>query len=127
MPSAPASFLDPVLLARISDLSLLARTVVDVFMHGHHRSMRRGSSTDFAQHRAYQPGDDPRLLDWKLLGRTDRLYVEAYDADTNASAMFSLDASACMGYGRGGVKRFDYSRFLAPPWAWLSHRAGERV
>ncbi len=127
MPSAPASFLDPVLLARISDLGLLARTVVDGFMHGHHRSMRKGSSTDFAQHRAYQPGDDPRLLDWKLLGRTDRLYVKEYDADTNASVMFALDASASMGYGSGSVKKFDYARFLVASLAWLSQRQGDRV
>src|SRR5258708_34100727 len=127
MPSAPASFLDPVLLARISDLGLLARTVVDGFMHGHHRSMRKGSSTDFAQHRAYQPGVDPLLLDWKLLGRTDRLYVKEYDADTNASVMFALDASASMGYGSGSVKKFDYARFLVASLAWLSQRQGDRV
>jgi uncharacterized protein (DUF58 family) len=86
--TAPASFLDPALLARISDLSLLARTVVDGFMHGQHRSLRTGSSMDFAQHRSYQPGDDLRRIDWRVFGRTDRFYVKEYEADTNASVMF---------------------------------------
>src|SRR5206468_7403602 len=96
VPAAPASFLDPALLARISDLALLARTVVDGFMHGQHRSLRRGSSSDFAQHRAYQPGDDLRRIDWRVYGRTDRFYVKEYEADTNASVLFALDASGSM-------------------------------
>jgi len=112
VPSAPASFLDPALLARISDLALLARTVVDGFMHGQHRSMRKGSSTDFAQHRAYQPGDDLRRIDWRLLGRTDRFYMKEFEADTNASVLFALDSSASMDYGSKGVTKYDYGRFL---------------
>src|SRR5687767_15546800 len=83
--TAPATYLDPVLLARIGDLALLARMVVDGFMHGMHRSRRVGLSLDFAEHRAYQPGDDIRRIDWRLYGRTDRFYVKEYEADTNAS------------------------------------------
>ena len=127
MPTAPASFLDPVLLARISDLALLARTVVDGFMHGQHRSMRKGSSTDFAQHRAYQPGDDLRRIDWRLLGRTDRFYMKEFEADTNASVIFALDSSASMDYGSGGVTKYDYGRFLIASLAWLSQAQGDRV
>ena len=127
MPTAPASFLDPVLLARISDLALLARTVVDGFMHGQHRSMRKGSSTDFAQHRAYQPGDDLRRIDWRLLGRTDRFYMKEFEADTNASVIFALDSSASMDYGSHGVTKYDYGRFLIASLAWLSQAQGDRV
>ena len=127
MPAAPASFLDPVLLARISDLALLARTVVDGFMHGQHRSMRKGSSTDFAQHRAYQPGDDLRRIDWRLLGRTDRFYMKEFEADTNASVVFALDSSASMDYGSKGVTKYDYGRFLIASLAWLSQAQGDRV
>ena len=127
MPTAPASFLDPVLLARISDLALLARTVVDGFMHGQHRSMRKGSSTDFAQHRAYQPGDDLRRIDWRLLGRTDRFYMKEFEADTNASVIFALDSSASMDYGSGAVTKYDYGRFLIASLAWLSQAQGDRV
>ena len=112
MPAAPASFLDPALLARISDLALLARTVVDGFMHGQHRSMRKGSSMDFAQHRSYQPGDDLRRIDWRVFGRTDRFYVKEFEADTNASVIFALDSSASMDFGSGAVTKYDYGRFL---------------
>jgi len=127
VPTAPASFLDPALLARISDLALLARTVVDGFMHGQHRSMRRGSSSDFAQHRSYQPGDDLRRVDWKLLGRTDRFFVKEFEADTNASVTFALDSSASMDYGSGKVTKFDYGKFLVASLAWLSQQQGDRV
>ena len=127
MTSAPAALLDPVLLARISDLALLARTVVDGFMHGQHRSLRKGSSADFAQHRAYQPGDDLRRIDWRVYGRTDRFYVKEYEADTNASVLFALDSSASMDYGSGGVTKYDYGRFLIASLAWLSQAQGDRV
>jgi uncharacterized protein (DUF58 family) len=125
--TAPSALLDPALLARISDLTLLARTVVDGFMHGQHRSLRRGSSSDFAQHRAYQPGDDLRRIDWRVYGRTDRFYVKEYEADTNASVLFALDASASMDYGSGTVTKYDYGRFLVASLAWLSQHQGDRV
>ena len=127
MATAPSALLDPALLARISDLALLARTVVDGFMHGQHRSLRRGSSVDFAQHRSYQPGDDLRRIDWRVYGRTDRFYVKEYEADTNASVLFALDASASMDYGSGTVTKYDYGRFLVASLAWLSQHQGDRV
>jgi uncharacterized protein (DUF58 family) len=125
--ATPAAFLDPALLARIGDLALLARTVVDGFMHGIHRARRVGLSLDFAEHRAYQPGDDIRRIDWRVYGRTDRFYVKEYEADTNASVTFALDASASMDFGSGPVTKFDYGRFLVASLAWLSQRQGDRV
>src|SRR3954463_8821164 len=107
MTGAPQSFLDPSLLGKISDLALLARTVVDGFMHGQHRSMRKGSSMDFAQHRSYQPGDDLRRIDWRVFGRTDRFYIKEYEADTNASVVFALDSSASMDFGSGALTKYD--------------------
>jgi len=127
MPVAPAAFLDPALLATISDLALLARTVVDGFMHGQHRSMRKGSSLDFAEHRSYQPGDDLRRIDWRVYGRTDRFYIKEYDADTNASVLFAVDASGSMDWGSGTVTKFVYARMLAASLAWLSQSQGDRV
>jgi len=127
MPAAPASFLDPSMLARISDLALLARTVVDGFMHGQHRSMRKGASLDFAEHRSYQPGDDLRRIDWRVYGRTDRFYIKEYDADTNASVVFAIDSSGSMNFGSGSVTKFDYARFLVASLAWLSQHQGDRV
>ena len=127
MPVAPAAFLDPSLLAKISDLALLARTVVDGFMHGQHRSLRKGSSLDFAEHRSYQPGDDLRRIDWRVYGRTDRFYIKEYDADTNAGVLFALDSSGSMDYGSGTVTKFAYGRMLAASLAWLSQSQGDRV
>jgi uncharacterized protein (DUF58 family) len=115
------------MLARISDLALLARTVVDGFMHGQHRSMRKGSSLDFAEHRSYQPGDDLRRIDWRVYGRTDRFYIKEYDADTNASVVFALDQSGSMDFGSGAVTKFEYARFLTASLAWLSQQQGDRV
>jgi len=125
--TAPAAFLDPALLARIGDLPLLARTVVDGFMHGLHRARRVGLSLDFAEHRAYQPGDDIRRIDWRVFGRTDRFYVKEFEADTNASVTFALDASGSMDFGSGALTKFGYARMLVASLAWLSQRQGDRV
>ncbi|MGV3707863.1 MAG: DUF58 domain-containing protein [Gemmatimonas sp.] len=127
MATAPAAFLDPAMLARISDLALLARTVVDGFMHGQHRSLRKGSSSDFAEHRSYQPGDDLRRIDWRVFGRTDRFYMKEYEADTNASVVFMLDASGSMDFGSGALTKFRYGQFLVASLAWLSQQQGDRV
>jgi uncharacterized protein (DUF58 family) len=127
VPAAPAAFLDPALLARLSDLALLARTVVDGFMHGQHRSLRKGSSLDFAEHRSYQPGDDLRRIDWRVYGRTDRFYIKEYDADTNAGVLFALDRSGSMDFGSGAVTKFAYARMLTASLAWLSQSQGDRV
>ena len=124
---APETLLDPALLARISDLPLLARTVVDGFLHGLHRSARKGLSLDFAEHRRYQPGDDLRRIDWKAYARTDRLYVKEYEADTNAGVLFALDVSGSMDYASGAVNKFAYGRMLVAALAWLAQRQGDRV
>jgi uncharacterized protein (DUF58 family) len=125
--TAPTTLLDPALLARIADLPLLARTVVDGFLHGLHRSARKGLSLDFAEHRPYQPGDDLRRIDWKAYARTDRFYVKEYDADTNAAVVLALDCSGSMDYASGGVNKFTYARMLVASIAWLAQRQGDRV
>lgn len=125
--TAPVNFLDPAVLGRIGDLALLARTVVEGFMHGLHRSPRKGFSTDFAQHRQYQPGDDLRFIDWKAFARTDKFYLKEYEADTNSAVIFALDASGSMDFKTGPVTKFDYGRFLIAALAWLSQHQGDRV
>jgi uncharacterized protein (DUF58 family) len=125
--AAPSTLLDPALLARIADLPLLARTVVDGFLHGLHRSARKGLSLDFAEHRPYQPGDDLRRIDWKAYARTDRFYVKEYDADTNAAVVLALDCSGSMDFASRGVNKFAYARMLAASLAWLAQRQGDRV
>lgn len=95
------SFLDPAVLARIDNLELLAKTVVDGFMQGVHRSPHLGLSMDFAEHRAYMPGDDIRRIDWRVYARTDRFYIKQFEAETNADVGFLLDVSASMDYRSG--------------------------
>lgn len=126
---APAvtSFLDPKVLAAIGNLELLARTVVDGFLHGLHRSSRLGLSMEFAEHRQYVPGDDIRRIDWRVYGRTDRFYLKTYEAETNASVSILLDVSPSMTYASSGVSKLDYGRFLAASLAWFSARQRDRV
>src|SRR5215813_13190744 len=90
------ALLDPALLARIGDLELAARTVVDGLVSGPHRSPFHGYSAEFSQYRQYRPGDDLKYLDWKLLARTDRLYTKQFRETTNMSALIVMDASASM-------------------------------
>ena len=126
-PRVRTSFLDPAVLARIDNLQLLARTVVEGFMQGIHRSPYLGMSMDFAEHRPYMPGDDIRRIDWRLYARTDRFYIKQFEAETNADVGFLLDTSASMGYGSGEVTKLDYGRFLTACLAWFSAGQKDRV
>src|ERR671921_2339221 len=122
-------FLDPEVLARIGSLELLARAVVEGFIAGLHRSPFTGFSTEFTEYRQYNPGDDLRYLDWRLLGRTDRFFIKKYRADTNAQVTLLLDTSGSMRYaGReGGVTKLQYARFLAASLAHLAARQQDAV
>lgn len=104
---------DPRLLARLARLELRARTAVEGLQGGRHRSRARGSSTTFAQHREYAPGDDPRRLDWKLLARTDRPIVREYEEETSLTLWIVLDASASMGFGSLDWSKAQYASWLA--------------
>ncbi|MDH3496557.1 MAG: DUF58 domain-containing protein [Gemmatimonadota bacterium] len=120
-------FLDPTVLARIDNLELAARTVVDGFISGLHHSPYLGVSTDFAEHRPYMPGDDIRRVDWRVFGRTDRFYVKEFEADTNANLLVALDVSRSMDYGSGTLTKLDYGRILAASLLYLSRRQRDRV
>src|ERR1700709_2652454 len=97
--SAPTSFLDPAVLGKIGNLELLARTVVEGFINGLHRSPHLGASTEFAQHRLYMPGDDIRRIDWRLYARSDKFFIKEYEAETNTNLTLILDVSPSMRYG----------------------------
>jgi len=110
--------LDPAVLDRLSNLSVVARKVVEGFMAGHHRSPHRGSSVEFAQHRQYAPGDELRAIDWRVFARSERLVVKEYVEETNLSCNILLDASESMGFGSGAHTKLDYARWAA---AALTH------
>jgi uncharacterized protein (DUF58 family) len=120
-------FLAPEVLARVNSLELVARAVVEGFISGLHRSPFLGFSTDFAEHRQYMPGDDVRHLDWKLLARTDRLFIKKYQADTNTRINILVDASASMGYASGAVSKLQYAQFLAASLAFLGVRQHDSI
>lgn len=122
-----ARFLDPAVLARIGSLELLAKSVVDGFLTGLHRSPYLGFSTDFAEHRAYMPGDDVRRIDWRLYARTDRHYIKLFEAETNANFVVLLDSSRSMDYGSHEVTKLDYARYLAACLGYLSNKQRDRV
>lgn len=128
MKTAPgARLLDPVVLSRIGDLELIARSVVEGFITGLHHSPHFGMSVDFAEHRAYMAGDDIRRIDWRVYARTDRYYVKQFEADTNTDVTVILDTSASMSFASKGVSKFEYGRMLAACLAYFSSRQRDRV
>ena len=115
-------FLDPEVLAGISSLDLLAKTVVDGFVAGLHRSPDFGFSQEFAEYRAYTPGDDLRHVDWNLFARTERCYLKRYRGETNSQLTVLLDASNSMQYTSGPPLKLDYARFIAAALFYLAIR-----
>lgn len=113
-------FLDPGVLASISSLDLVAKTVVDGFVAGLHRSPDFGFSQEFAEYRAYTPGDDLRHVDWNLFARTERCYLKRYRGETNSQLAVLLDASNSMLYTSAVVKKMDYARFIAASLFYLA-------
>ena len=126
-PTSSTRFMDPKILGRIDNLELLAQTVVEGFISGLHRSPYLGRSVDFAEHRAYMPGDDIRRIDWRLFARADRFYVKEFEADTNTSFTLILDVSRSMTFGSQGITKLDYARYLAACLAYFSNKQRDRV
>src|SRR6186713_2204365 len=116
-------FLDPAVIARLGTMELKARTVVEGFLSGLHRSPYKGFSVEFAEYRQYLPGDDLSTLDWKVYARTDRHYVKKFEEETNLECHLLLDVSASMGY-RGGaaMSKIEYGSVLAASLAYLMNR-----
>jgi uncharacterized protein (DUF58 family) len=113
-------FLDPAVLAGISGLDLIAKTVVDGFVAGLHRSPDFGFSQEFAEYRAYTPGDDLRHVDWNLFARTERCYLKRYRGETNSQLTILLDASNSMNYSSHAVSKMDYARYTAASLFYLA-------
>jgi uncharacterized protein (DUF58 family) len=121
------AFLDRETVHRLGSLALSSRYVVEGNLAGAHRSPRRGSSTEFADHRAYIEGDDPKHIDWKAYGRTERHYVKRYEDETNLRVYLVVDRSASMGYGMGGMTKYRYACTLAAAIAYIVVKARDSV
>ena len=126
-PLTPDQLLDPVAIARAESLGLHARSIVEGYMAGEHKSPYRGFAIEFSQHREYTHGDDTRHLDWKVLGRTDRYYIKQYEQETNYVAHLLLDGSESMNYGSGRLTKLHYGKMMAACLAYLILHQGDAV
>jgi uncharacterized protein (DUF58 family) len=122
-----ADLLAPAALAALGGVEFVAQRVVEGFIAGLHRSPHRGFSVEFAEHRAYQPGDDLRHIDWRVFGRSDRYYVKQYEQETNLRAYLLLDTSASMAWSSAPAlpPKLWYARQLAACLALLLLRQGD--
>jgi uncharacterized protein (DUF58 family) len=128
MPEGIASFLKPAELHKLGRLVINSRYVVEGSLAGRHRSPNKGSSTEFAEHRNYNPGDDPKHLDWKVLGRTDRYFVRRYEDETNLRVYLVIDRSASMAYASDGRQsKYDYACHLAAAIGYIVVKAKDSL
>jgi uncharacterized protein (DUF58 family) len=126
--AAGLRYLDPAVIARLGTMELRARTIVEGFLSGLHRSPYKGFSVEFAEYRQYLPGDDLSTLDWKVYARSDRFYVKKFEEETNVDCHLLLDTSASMGYAsKGTVTKLAYGSFLAGALAYLMTRQRDAV
>lgn len=127
MPETPTRFIKPQILSKISNLELLARSVVEGFISGLHKSPYKGFSVEFMEYRPYIPGDNLMHVDWKLYARTDRFYVKQYEEETNTNLNILVDVSQSMGYQSNGLSKVRYSFYLAASLAYFMIRQQDAV
>jgi len=113
-------YLQPDVVAKLSNMELVARLVVEGFITGLHKSPYHGFSVEFAEHRQYMPGDEPKHIDWKIYGKTDRYYIKQFEEETNLKSYIILDASKSMSFASNGrMKKLEYASYIAAALAQL--------
>ncbi len=117
--------LKPELLNTVNGLELVARIIVEGFMSGSNRSQSIGVGYEFSQYRSYEPGDDLRLLDWKMYGRSERYYIKQSEIETNITVKFILDASKSMEYKEKGISKLQYAKVMAAALAYLARKQSD--
>lgn len=126
--NAPRKYTDPAVIAKLSNMEMRARFVVEGFITGLHKSPYHGFSVEFAQHRQYMPGDEIRRIDWKVYGRTGRHYVKQYEEETNLKAYIVVDASASMTFQyEKRITKLDYACYLASALSYLMIKQRDAV
>jgi len=127
--AADRSWLDPAVFARVDNLELVARFIVEGFLLGLHRSPYHGYAAEFAAYREYAPGDDLRFVDWKVYGRSDRFYVKQFSENTNLACLIALDCSGSMALagGRSGLTKYRYAGTIAAALTHLLTKQGDAV
>lgn len=128
-PTIHRDLLDPVTLAGMGNLALMARSAVEGFLSGMHRSLFHGFGTEFLQYRNYTPGEDLKYLDWKVMARTGKLYSKVFQEETNMNCYVLMDASASMDYqgSRAPCSKFHYARIAAACIGYLARRQGDNL
>lgn len=119
-------FLRPEDMRRVSSYEFAPKALVEGYFSGRHRSLEKGSSTEFRDYRQYVEGDDPSRIDWRVFARSDRHYVRNFHQETSMNCYIMLDCSASMGFGQGTTK-LEYSSFFAAALAYLVVRSKDRV
>lgn len=119
--------LKPEILSNVKHLELVAKVIVDGYLSGLNRSHRVGSGMEFSQYRSYEPGDDLRLLDWKMLARSSRYYIKQSEIDTNISVKFILDASNSMQHKENAITKIEFARLLIASLGYLAQTQGDAL
>jgi len=122
-----AAFLKPEEMHKLGRLVLLSRYVVEGNLAGAHRSPLRGPSSEFADHKSYGQGDDPKHIDWRVLARTDKYFVKRFEDETNLRVYLAIDRSASMGYGSHDVTKFQYACHLAAAFGYVVVKSRDSV
>src|SRR4051812_5108558 len=120
-------YFDPEGLARVGHMELVARQVVEGFLTGRHRSPYHGFSVEYLDHRPYTPGDDLRMIDWKILARTDKYHVKLFEDETNLRAHIILDCSKSMAFSSGGITKLAYGSMMAAALSYLCLKQNDAV
>jgi uncharacterized protein (DUF58 family) len=120
--------LSPEDVRKLENYELAARLLVEGWLSGRHQSRQRGSSIEFHEYRGYAPGDDPKLVDWRVYARTDRLFLKTFEQETNMELHLFVDSSGSMGFPvQGEVSKLEFASFFAACLAWLVVRQGDKV
>lgn len=119
--------LKPEIINSVSGMALISRIIVDGFLNGLNHSRRVGYGMEFSQYRAYESGDDLRLLDWKMLARSGRYYIKQSEIDTHISVKFIMDSSLSMQHQEDGLTKLDYAKIITSSLAYLSKNQGDAV
>lgn len=125
--TSQSSLIDPATLMRIKSLEMRARVVVEGFWKGLHKSPYHGFSVEFSEYRPYTKGDDPRFIDWKVVARSDRVFIKKFEDETNLRCTLLVDQSQSMGYGSGEYAKADYAATLAATLAYFLMGQGDAV
>ena len=117
----------PEIIGTVSGLALLSKVVVETFLSGLHRSHKLGGGMEFSQYRAYGPGDDLRLLDWKMVARSGRYYIRQSEQQSQVVVKFILDASASMDHREKGISKMAFARVLVACLSHLAQKQGDAI